>query len=64
MRSGCQVAWLQVPLTKAAAVAALTMTASILLPIRPMDGAALGKAGALVGIATIAAALLVALGLL
>ena len=59
-----EVAWLQVPLTKAAAVAALTMTASMLLPLRPMDGAALGKAGAFVGVATIAAALFVALGLL
>ena len=59
-----EVAWLQVPLTKAAAVAALTMTASMLVPLRPMDGAALGKAGAFFGVATIAAALLVALGLL
>ena len=58
-----QTAWLHVPLTRAIAIAAITMTISMLLPIRPLDGAALGKAGSLVGLAAIASALLVLLGL-
>ncbi len=49
-------AWLEVPLTRALAVAALIMAASMLTPIKPLDGAAIAKAGA-------AGASLAALGL-
>ena len=38
-------AWLHTPLTQASAVAALIMSASTLLPIGPLDGARVGKAG-------------------
>jgi hypothetical protein len=37
---------------------------SMLIPIRPLDGAALGKSGALIGLGAIAAGLLVLLGLM
>jgi hypothetical protein len=49
-------AWLDVPVTRALAIAALVMAASMLTPIKPIDGAAIAKAGA-------AGASLAALGL-
>ncbi len=49
-------AWLDVPVTRALAVAALIMAASMLTPVKPLDGAAIAKAGA-------AGATLAALGL-
>jgi tetratricopeptide (TPR) repeat protein len=49
-------AWLDVPVTRALAIAALVMAASMLTPIKPLDGAAIAKAGA-------AGASLAALGL-
>ena len=39
-------AWLDVPVTRALAIAALIMAASMLTPIKPLDGAAIAKAGA------------------
>jgi tetratricopeptide (TPR) repeat protein len=59
-----ETAWLHVPLTRAIAIAAMTMTMSMLLPLKPLDGAVLGKTGTFVGLGAIAAALLVLLGLL
>jgi hypothetical protein len=40
------------------------MTMSMLIPIRPLDGAALGKSGTLIGAGAIAAGLLVLLGIM
>jgi cellulose synthase operon protein C len=57
------VTW-QVPLTRAVAVAAVTMAMSMLIPLRPMDGAMIGKAGLLVGAVAVAVVALTALGLL
>ena len=54
---------LSVPLTKALGIAAITMACSMLLPLRPLDGAAVGRAGVLVGGAAVAGAILVVLGL-
>jgi len=57
--------WVDVPLTRAAAVAAMVMAASLLTPIKPLDGAAVSAAGkggtALAGLGL---ALLLLLGLL
>ena len=57
-----EFAWLDVPLTGAFAVAALIMTSSTLLPIKPLDGANLGGAGAVAAAGVAAGAILVALG--
>jgi tetratricopeptide (TPR) repeat protein len=57
-------AWTRTPLTEAWAVAALVMCASLLLPVGPLDGTHLGKAGVAVSAGVIGAALLFALGLL
>jgi tetratricopeptide (TPR) repeat protein len=57
-----EVAWLDVPLTGAFAVAALIMTSSTLLPIKPLDGANLGSTGAVAAAGVMAGAVLVALG--
>ena len=57
-------AWSRTPLTLAWAVAALIMCASLLLPVGPLDGTHLGKAGVAVSAGVIGAALLFALGLL
>jgi hypothetical protein len=57
-----EFAWLDVPLTGAFAVAALIMTSSTLLPIKPLDGANLGGAGAVAATGVAAGAILVALG--
>ena len=55
---------LRTPLTESWAVAALIMSASTLLPVGPLDGAQLGKAGALAVTGVLGGALLVALGLI
>jgi cellulose synthase operon protein C len=57
-------AWLHTPLTQSWAVAALIMSASTLLPVGPLDGAQVGKAGVLAATGLIGGALLVSLGLI
>jgi tetratricopeptide (TPR) repeat protein len=57
-------AWSRAPLTEAWAVAALIMCASVLLPVGPLDGTQLGRAGVAVSAGVIGTALLFALGLL
>ena len=57
-------AWLHTPVTQSWAVAALIMSASTLLPVGPLDGAQLGKAGVLAATGVIGGALLVGLGLI
>jgi cellulose synthase operon protein C len=52
----------QVPLTRSLAEAALIMVASTLVPVGPLDGAKLGKAGLLAGAGVVGAAVLVGLG--
>jgi cellulose synthase operon protein C len=56
--------WLHTPVTESWAVAALIMSASTLLPIGPLDGAQLGKAGVLAAAGVVGGALLVGLGLI
>ena len=56
--------WLHTPLTESWAVAALIMSASTLLPVGPLDGAQLGKAGVLAAAGVVGGALLVGLGLI
>jgi tetratricopeptide (TPR) repeat protein len=56
--------WLDVPLTRSLAAAALVMAASLLTPIKPVDGGAIAAAGGTAaGIAGIALAAVLALGL-
>jgi tetratricopeptide (TPR) repeat protein len=57
-------AWLHTPLTQAWAVASLIMSASMLPPIGPLDGAHVGKAGIAAGVGVAGGALLVGLGLI
>jgi cellulose synthase operon protein C len=57
-------AWLHTPVTESWAVAALIMSASTLLPVGPLDGAQLGKAGVLAAAGVLGGALLVGLGLI
>ncbi len=57
-------AWLHTPVTESWAIAALIMSASMLLPVGPLDGAQLGKAGALAATGVLGGALLVGLGLI
>jgi pSer/pThr/pTyr-binding forkhead associated (FHA) protein/tetratricopeptide (TPR) repeat protein len=57
-------AWLHTPVTESWAVAALIMSASTLLPVGPLDGAQLGKAGILAATGVLGGALLVGLGLI
>ncbi|HTN22585.1 MAG TPA: hypothetical protein VL120_01240 [Solirubrobacteraceae bacterium] len=59
-------ALLQVPVTRALGVAALVMAASMLTPVKPLDGARLeGGTGLLTtGLALAATVVLVAVGLL
>jgi tetratricopeptide (TPR) repeat protein len=52
----------QVPFTRSLAQAALIMVASTLVPVGPLDGAKLGKAGLLAGAGVVGAAVLVGLG--
>ena len=57
-------AWTRAPLTEAWASAALIMCASLLLPVGPLDGKHLDKAGLAMSAGVIGAALLFGLGLL
>jgi tetratricopeptide (TPR) repeat protein len=57
-------AWTHTPITQSWAVAALIMAASTLLPVGPLDGAHLGKAGIVTGAGVVGGALLVGLGLI
>ena len=57
-------AWQHTPVTESWAVAALIMSASTLLPVGPLDGAQLGKAGILAATGVLGGALLVGLGLI
>jgi hypothetical protein len=57
-------AWMRTPLAQAWAVATLIMCASLLLPVGPLDGAHLGKAGAAASAGVIGTALLLGIGLL
>ena len=57
-------AWLHTPVTQTWAVVALIMSASTLLPIGPLDGAHVGKAGIVAGAGVVGGALLVGLGLI
>jgi hypothetical protein len=57
-------AWLHTPVTQTWAVAALIMSASTLLPIGPLDGAHVGKAGIAAAAGVMGGALLVGLGLI
>lgn len=59
-----ETAWFAVPLTHAFAVACLVMTASLLLPIKPLDGAHLSKGTSFTTVGLLAAAVLVVVGLL
>jgi tetratricopeptide (TPR) repeat protein len=58
-----ETVWLPVPLTKSMAITALIMAASTLLPVRPLDGARLGKTGLLAGAGLVGASTLIILGL-
>ncbi len=59
-------AWLEIPVTRSLGIAAIVMAASMLTPVKPLDGARMqGAAGGLTaGLALGGTALLVALGLL
>jgi tetratricopeptide (TPR) repeat protein len=57
-----EAAWLDVPITRSWAIAALIMTASTLLPVEPLDGAHLGKRGLVASAGVVVGAILVALG--
>ena len=57
-------AWLGVPLTQSLAVVALVMAGSTLLPIKPLDGANVGKAGFLAAAGVVGGAVLIALGII
>jgi tetratricopeptide (TPR) repeat protein len=57
-------ALMRTPLSEAWAVAALIMCASLLLPVGPLDGSHLGKAGVAVSAGVIGTALLFGLGLI
>ena len=57
-------AWLDVPLARAVATAALVMAASLLTPIKPVDGGAIAAAGGTAaGLTGLGLAALLALGL-
>jgi len=57
-------AWLGVPLTQSLAVVALVMAGSTLLPIKPLDGANVGKAGFMAAAGVVGGAVLIALGII
>lgn len=57
-------AWLGVPLTQSLAVVALVMAGSTLLPIKPLDGANVGKAGFLAAAGVVGGAVLIAVGII
>jgi Zn-dependent protease len=55
--------WMNIPLSHSLAVASLIMAASTLLPVGPLDGAKVGRAGLIAATGVIGGALLVGLGL-
>jgi len=57
-----EATWLNVPLTQAFAIAAVIMTGSLLVPIEPIDGAKLGKAGVLAAAGVIGSVVLIVVG--
>jgi tetratricopeptide (TPR) repeat protein len=58
-------AWLDIPLTRSLAAAALVMAASLLTPVKPVDGGAIAAAGGTAaGLTGIALAAVLALGLI
>jgi hypothetical protein len=59
-------AWLDVPLTRSLGAAALVMAASLLTPVKPLDGATVipSPAGAIPGIAVLGTSVLLLAGLL
>jgi hypothetical protein len=57
-------AWLDIPLTRALAASALVMAASLLTPVKPVDGGAISAAGgAAAGLCGLGLAALLLLGL-
>lgn len=58
-----EAAWLGVPLTLALAIAAIIMAGSTLLPIKPLDGANLGKTGIVASAGVILGGVFIVLGL-
>ncbi len=57
-------AWLDIPLTRALAASALVMAASLLTPVKPVDGGALSAAGGTAaGLCGLSLAALLLLGL-
>lgn len=58
-----EAAWLGVPLTLALAIAAIIMAGSTLLPVKPLDGANLGKTGIVASAGVILGGIFIALGL-
>jgi len=57
-----EAAWFPVPLTSSLAIATLMIAASLLPPVKPLDGAFLGRVGAVAGLGILAVALLILLG--
>jgi hypothetical protein len=57
-------AWLSIPITQSFAIAALIMAASTLLPINPLDGANVGKAGMAAAAGVLGGAILIGLGII
>jgi hypothetical protein len=59
-------AWLDVPVTRSLGAAGLVMAASLLTPIKPIDGATISSTakGALPGVAVLGTAVMMAVGLL
>jgi Zn-dependent protease len=58
-----ETAWLAVPLVHALGIAAVVMTASLLLPVGPLDGARIKGASALAGLGMVGIGVLILLGL-
>ncbi|HET9022316.1 MAG TPA: tetratricopeptide repeat protein, partial [Ornithinibacter sp.] len=56
-------AWLHTPLTTSLGVAALIMAGSLLIPVKPLDGARAGRAGVVGAVGLLGALLLLGLGL-
>ena len=57
-------AWLGVPLIQSLAVVALVMAGSTLLPMKPLDGAKVGKAGIAAAAGVVGGVVLIALGII
>ena len=56
-------AWLHTPLTTSLGVAAFIMAGSLLIPVKPLDGARAGRAGVVGAVGLLGALLLLGLGL-